>query len=200
MAFDYRVKYEESVETLEAVCELYNSDNSELTMKYVAAGLGIVMLVFMFIYGNPGGGTAAGLVFFFIKYLFAWVALALAAMIINRTVWRKAVRASAAGDAEEMFKYRKQKNGKALVSQIDFYESRFESVTKIKKRAFDYGDVVRILETEKGLGLVVKTNKHTLGSVKAVIGFPKEALIDADIEELKEFLLGRCPGVKIKKL
>ena len=59
---------------------------------------------------------------------------------------------------------------------------------------------MRILETERGLGLVVKTNKHTLGSVKAVIGFPKEALMDGDIEGLKEFLLGRCTKVKIKKL
>ncbi|MCI9217375.1 YcxB family protein [Lachnospiraceae bacterium 42-17] len=200
MAFNYRVKYEESVETLEVVCELYDVDNSDLTMKYGAAGLGIMVLVFMFIYGNPGGGTAAGLLFFFIKYMTAWAALAFAAVIINRTVWRKAVRAAAVGDAEEMFKYRKQKNGKAIVSQIDFYENCFESVTKIKKRAFDYEDVVRILETERGLGLVVKTNKHTLGSVKAVIGFPKEALMDGDIEGLKEFLLGRCTKVKIKKL
>ena len=49
MAFNYRVKYEESVETLEVVCELYDVDNSDLTMKYGAAGLGIMVLVFMFI-------------------------------------------------------------------------------------------------------------------------------------------------------
>ena len=35
-----------------------------------------------------------------------------------------------------------------------------------------------------------------------MIGFPKEALVDADMEELKGFLLERCPEVKgkVKKL
>ena len=87
-------------------------------------------------------------------------------------------------------------------SQIDFYEDRFESVTKIKARAFEYGQVLRLLESERGFGLVIKRDKDTLGSPRAMIGFPKEALVDADMEELKGFLLERCPEVKgkVKKL
>ena len=81
---------------------------------------------------------------------------------------------------------------------INFYEDRFESVTKIKTRAFDYGRAIKLLESERAFGIVIKTDKN----IRAVIGFPKEALVDADMEEFKNFLLERCPNVKnkIKKL
>jgi len=202
MAYHYRVVYKETEETLEAVCELYDADNSELTMKVVAVGAGILVLALNFFYGDPGGGTLPGLLFFLVKYLISWAVLTAAAMFLNRTVWRKAVRATAAGDAQEMYRYRKAKNGEAVVSQIDFYEDRFESVTKIKKRAFEYGQVLRLLETERGFGLVIRKDKDTMGSPRALIGFPKEALVEGDMEELKEFLLKRCQGAggKIKKL
>ena len=198
MAYNYRVKYEETKKTLEPICALFDVDNSEITMKFVAAALGAVVLVFMFIYGNPGGGTVQGILLFLIKFLAAWAALAVAAIIINKTVWRKAVLATAAGDAEELSKYRREKDGKNITSQIDFYEDRFESVTKIKTRAFEYGRVIKLLESEQAFGIVIKTDKN----MRAVIGFPKDALLEADIEEFKSFLLGRCPQVKnkIKKL
>ena len=75
-------------------------------------------------------------------------------------------------------------------------------MTKIKKRAFEYGQVLRLLETERGFGLVIRKDKDTMGSPRALIGFPKEALVEGDMEELKEFLLKRCQGAggKIKKL
>ncbi len=198
MAYRYRVRYEETQKTLEPVCELFDVDNSEITMRFVAAGLGIFVLVFMFIYGDPGGGTLPGILFFLIKYVAAWAALAVAAIIINKTVWRKAVRATAVGDAEEISKYRREKDGKKITSQIDFYEDHFESVTKIKTREFDYGRAIKLLESERAFGIVIKTDKN----IRAVIGFPKEALIEGDLEELKNFLLEKCPNVKnkIKKL
>ena len=202
MAYNYRVVYEETIETLETVCELYDVDSSDLTMKFIAAGLGILVLVFIFIYGDPGGGTVPGLLFFLVKYLLGWAALSAAAMLVNRTVWRKAVRATAAGDAQEMYQHRKAKSGKAIIAQIDFYEDRFESVTKIKKKAFEYGQVVRLLESQRGLGMVVKKDLDMPGSPRAMIGFPKDALLDAQIEDLKGFLLEKCKKAdgKIKKL
>lgn len=198
MAYKYRVKYEETIETLESVCELFDADNSEITMRFVCGAIGIIVLVFLFVYGNPGGGTMPGLIIFFVKYLAAWAALSIAAMIINRTLWRKAVRVTAAGDAEEMYKRRREKDGKNIFSQIDFYEDRFESVTKRKKRAFEYERVIKLLESERALGVVIKTDRN----IRAVIGFPKEALIGADIEGLKSFLFERCPKAKnkVKKL
>ena len=100
-----------------------------------------------------------------------------------------------------MYQHRKAKNGKTVIAQIGFCEDRFESVTELKTRAFGYDKVVKLLETERAFGLVVKTAGNSVGSVKSMVGFPKSALLDADIEELKKFLLEKCPGVKnrIKK-
>lgn len=199
MAYKYRVKYKESIETLEPVCELFDADNSEITMRFVCAALGVLALVFIFMYGNPGGGTVSGLLIFFVKFFAGWAALSIAAMIINKTVWRRvAIRATAAGDAEQMYLRRKEKDGKNITSQLDFYEDRFESVTKIKIRAFEYERVTKLLESDRAFGIVIKTDRN----IRAVIGFPKGALIDADIEDLKGFLLKRCPKAKnkIKKL
>ena len=71
-------------------------------------------------------------------------------------------------------------------------------MTKIKTREFDYGRAIKLLESERAFGIVIKTDKN----IRAVIGFPKEALIEGDLEELKNFLLEKCPNVKnkIKKL
>ncbi len=201
MAYNYRVTYEETMESLEDICELFHVDNSDITIKFVAGFIGIIVLVMMFIYGDPGDGTPWGLCVFLLKYLVVWVSLGITAIILNRTLWRRAVNATATGDAEILYQHRKAKNGKAVTAQIDFYEDHFESVTELKTRAFEYGKVTKFLETERTFGLVVKTSGHSVGSVKSMVGFPKEALRDADIEELKRFLLAKCPGAKnrIKK-
>ncbi len=201
MTYNYRVTYEETIESLEDICELFHVDNSDLTMKFVIGLIGMIVLVMMFIYGDPGDGTPWGILVFLLKFLIAWVSLGITAIILNRTVWRKAVNATATGDAEIMYQHRKAKNGKTVIAQIDFCEDRFESVTELKTRAFGYDKVVKLLETERAFGLVVKTAGNSVGSVKSMVGFPKSALLDADIEELKKFLLEKCPGVKnrIKK-
>lgn len=198
MTYNYRVTYEETIESLEDICELFHVDNSDLTIKFVIGLIGIIVLVMMFIYGDPGDGTLWGTFVFFLKFLIAWVSLGITAIILNRTVWRKAVNATATGDAEIMYQHRRAKNGKPVVAQIDFYEDRFESVTALKTRAFAYGKVTKLLESERAFGLVVKTAEGSVGSVKSMVGFPKSALVDGDIEEMKRFLLEKCPGVKNK--
>lgn len=201
MAYNYRVTYEETMESLEDICELFHVDNSDITMKFVIGFIGIIVLVMMFIYGDPGEGTPWGICAFLLKFLIAWVSLGITAIILNRTVWRKAVKTTSTGDAEILYQHRKAKNGKTVVAQIDFYGDRFESVTALKTRAFAYEKVTKLLESERAFGLVVKTAEGSVGSVKSMVGFPKSALMDADIEGLKKFLLEKCPGAKnrIKK-
>ena len=41
MAYNYRVTYEETIESLEDICELFHVDNSDLTMKFVIGLIGI---------------------------------------------------------------------------------------------------------------------------------------------------------------
>ena len=67
MAYKYRVIYKETIKTLETVCELFDIDNSDITIKFVIGAAGIVVLVMMFIYAEPGAGTMPGLALFFLK-------------------------------------------------------------------------------------------------------------------------------------
>lgn len=76
----------------------------------------------------------------------------------------------------------------------------FDSVTAKKTRSFSYQDVTKILETKEAFGVVVKADPETVGSARAMIGFPKTALEGNNTDELAEFLLERCRNMKRKKV
>ena len=69
-----------------------------------------------------------------------------------------------------------------------------------KTRSFSYKDVTKILETKEAFGVVVKADPETVGSARAMIGFPKTALEGNNTDELAEFLLERCGNMKRKKV
>lgn len=202
MKYKYRVSYEETRDALEEICGLYNADSSDITMKVVCVIVGVILLAFNCIYGNPGGGTTEGFLLFLVKFLVIWALLSFVAILINHTLWRKVVDTTSVGDAESSYYRRKAKNNGVLKSQIEFYDNCFRSITEIKKRDFSYDNVVKLVETKKAFGIVIRQRLDELGTRSAVIGFPKSALEDADIEELKAYLLEKCPKVKkkVKKL
>lgn len=197
----YQAEYRETRETLTAVCELYELDNSDLTLKVAAGILGPIVLVLMLIYGDPGDGTPTGMAVFLFKFLAAWAAAFVAAMVLNRTIWGKAVRASAAGTAEKLYEKRRRAYRGAVTSRLDFYEDHFDSVTPTKNRSFSYRYVVKFIETKQAFGLVVRSGDYRFGGPKELFGFPKEALLGGELEEFQTFLLKRCPDARgrIKK-
>ena len=121
-------------------------------------------------------------------------------MILNRTIWRKVLSTTAVGDAEEQFDRRCRLNGGPVSSEIHFFDDHFDSVTAKKTRSFSYKDVTKILETKEAFGVVVKADPETVGSARAMIGFPKTALEGNNTDELAEFLLERCRNMKRKKV
>ena len=106
----------------------------------------------------------------------------------------------AVGDAEEQFDRRCRLNGGPVSSEIHFFDDHFDSVTAKKTRSFSYKDVTKILETKEAFGVVVKADPETVGSARAMIGFPKTALEGNNTDELAEFLLERCRNMKRKKV
>ena len=102
-------------------------------------------------------------------------------------------------DAEEQFDRRCRLNGGPVSSEIHFFDDHFDSVTAKKTRSFSYKDVTKILETKEAFGVVVKADPETVGSARAMIGFPKTALEGNNTDEL-EFLLERCRNMKRKKV
>ena len=186
MANYYRVAYKESQNTLKQICELFRVDSSDITIKFVMTVMGPLVFYFMWEYGNPGGGTPGGMTFFVIKYIVVWALAFVAAVILNRTIWRKVLSTTAVGDAEDQFDRRCRLNGGPVSSEIHFFDDHFDSVTAKKTRSFSYKDVTKILETKEAFGVVVKADPETVGSARAMIGFPKTALEGKKSEEVLE--------------
>ena len=200
MANYYRVAYKESKNTLKQICELFRVDSSDITIKFIVTVMGPLVFYFMCKYGNPGGGTPGGMTFFVIKFIVVWALAFVAAVILNRTIWRKVLSTTAVGDAEDQFDRRCRLNGGPVSSEIHFFDDHFDSVTAKKTRSFSYQDVTKILETKEAFGVVVKADPETVGSARVMIGFPKTALEGNNTDELAEFLLERCRNMKRKKV
>lgn len=200
MANYYRVAYKESQNTLKQICELFRVDSSDITVKFVVAVMGPLVLYFMCKYGNAGGGTPGGMVLFLAKFVAVWALAFIGAVVINRTIWRKALEATAVGDAEEQYDRRCRLNGGPVSSEIHFFDDHFDSVTEKKTRTFTYEQVTKLLETKEAFGVVVNSDMETPGSARAMIGFPKTALEGSNTDELAEFLLARCKNMKRKKV
>ena len=200
MANYYRVAYKESQNTLKQICELFQVDSSDITVKFISAVMGPLIFYFMCKYGNPGGGTPSGMALFTVKFILIWALAFAAIVVLNRTIWRRALSATAMGQAEEQFERRCKLNGGPVNSEIRFMHDHFESVTEKKTRSFSYEQVTKILETGEALGVVIKSDMETKGSARAMIGFPKEALDGGQIEELEQFLLERCTNMRRKTI
>lgn len=104
------------------------------------------------------------------------------------------------GDAEDQFLRRNKLNGGTVSTELDFYDDHFESVMEMKTRSFQYANVVKLLESEDAFAVVVKTEPDSKGSPRAMCGFPKDALEQGSINELRAFLLERCTNMRRKKV
>ncbi len=117
MANYYRVAYKESKNTLKQICELFRVDSSDITIKFIVTVMG--PLVFYFMCKWKPGRRYAGRneLFFVIKYIVVWALAFVAAVILNRTIWRKVLSTTAVGDAEDQFDRRCRLNGGPVSSR-----------------------------------------------------------------------------------
>lgn len=196
MAGRYCVKYKESQNTLQKICKLFRMDESDITLKFVVFFLGILIFYFVMKFGNPGNDMTK----FVVRYIIWWIAAFAVGITLNRTIWRKALDATAIGDAEDQFLRRNKLNGGTVSTELDFYDDHFDSVMEMKTRSFQYANVVKLLESEDAFAVVVKTEPDSKGSPRAMCGFPKDALEQGSINELRAFLLERCTNMRRKKV
>ena len=84
-----------------------------------------------------------------IKFIACWALAFVAAILVNRTIWRKILATTAVGDAEDQFDRRCKLNRGPVSSEIHFFDDHFDSVTAKKTRSFSYEDVTKILETKE---------------------------------------------------
>lgn len=191
----FKAKYEETKEVLVALCELFHVDKGQMTLLYTVFLLGPVVLIFMFKYGHPGAGPG-GPLFFAVKFLCAWAAGMFAADIAGRTMIRSMQKSAAIGDGEELYRLRISKRNEPLYVSVEFYDDKIVNDTGARQAVFLYKKITKLLESDKAIGFLADNGPGP----KRFFGVPKDALEDADVEELKQFLLEKCDRVKKFKL
>lgn len=188
----YTAKYEETKEALIAFCEIFHQERSEMTILISIGIFGPLILLLMLMSGSPGEGAAGGMPFFLLKFLCVWAAAFFIGDIFARTIGRAMMMSTARGDAEELQRIRIRKRKEALVVKVEFYEDRILNDTGTKQMEYPYSKVRKLLESDKAIGFLAKVGPGP----KNFFGVPKEAFGDSDIEEVKAFLVEKCPNVK----
>lgn len=190
----FEIKYKETQDVLEKICMTYNADKVSINCRMFALIVVPFIVGLMFVYGNPGGGTTSGIVFFLIKALVSWVAVVFAGGIIGKTFGKKIAELSSAGDGEEMFEKRtKRRKGEVLEVCVRFGENSFKNITKTLTKEYLYVNVTRLIETDDAMALVVLRPET---GEKGLYGFPKDSFTIGDADDLRAFLEEKCKGAK----
>lgn len=187
----YTAKYEETKEALIAFCEIFHQERSEMTILISIGIFGPLILILVLTAGGVGEGPG-GMPFFLFKFLCVWAAAFFAGDIFAKTIGRAMMMSTARGDAEELAKLRIRKRKEAMVVKVEFYEDRIVNDTGTKQMEYSYSNVKKLLESDKAIGFLSDVGPGP----KNFFGVPKEAFGDSDIEEVKAFLVEKCPQVK----
>lgn len=187
----YSAKYEETQEVLTALCEIFHQDKLEMSILIGIGIFGAILLVLVLMSGNPGEGVG-GLLMFLIKYVCVWIACFFGGDIFVRTIGRSMMKSTAYGDADVLQRIRIKKRKETLIVKVGFYEDQIVNDTGTKQTAYPYADVKKLLESDKAIGFLCDVGPGP----KNFFGVPKAAFGDSDIEEVKAFLVEKCPQVK----
>ena len=144
MAGRYCVKYKESQNTLQKICKLFRMDESDITLKFVVFFLGILIFYFVMKFGNPGNDMTK----FVVRYIIWWIAAFVVGITLNRTIWRKALDATAIGDAEDQF----LRSCLLYTSSIRIYNRSFDQILKRDNPQDYYAQILVVEDTLFAMG------------------------------------------------
>lgn len=188
----YLVKYEETKETMVQTCELQLLDVNALNIRIGIGVLGAAVLCIMIVQGNFLDLPFMDQLLFLVKFCAGWLGVFVVGEIFANTIGKKLQRTSAYGHADELYEERSSKRKGTLVVEMQFYDDKFVNDTKTKKAPFGYDKVIKLLESEDAIGIVIRSDYGPAG----IFGFPKNSVEDGKLEELKAFLLEKCVRVK----
>ena len=188
----FSVKYEETKDAIFQTCELYRLDSSISGFRIGASTLAIMILIVILGKSNILSLGSVNLVLFLLKYWGVWALIFVAMEIFRRTLGKKLVSTAAFGDAEAAYERRKEKKLNDLSVTMEFFDDHFVNDTQDKQRTFYYQQILKLLESDKAIGIVVRTDQ----GIKTLFGFPKEALQDTSLTTFKSFMESACPKVK----
>lgn len=188
----FTIKYEETKENIFRTCELYRLDSSINGFRIGALALSIMILVAMIANMGVFQSSPVEVVIFLLKYCGIWALIFVGLECFRKTFGKKLASTAAYGDANGAYERRKEKNINDLRVEIDFFDDHLVNITPTSQKEYSYKQVVKLLESDKAIGLVIRSEQ----GAKGLFAFPKEALEDTSPDAFKSFIENCCPHVK----
>lgn len=188
----YQVSYTETEEVVTQTCKIFHRSQKRTVYRIAVAVFGAMLLGFMLVYGDRGGGTPGGLLIFLLKYAVGWIIAFFVADILAQTLGKKIEEFSSLTDGEEMYEIRMRKRKAPPKVRMEFYDDHVANIVDGAKKEYLYSQVLKLVEMDTTIGIIMLRQDGT----KGMFGFPKSGLVDADIEEFKAFLVEKCTRVK----
>lgn len=186
------MKYKETKDVLVDTLQLYGMSRVQNNYRLIVALVGVCAIIMYVVYEHPFGGNPGANVLVVVKILVIWVLAFVLGEVLSRTLGKKLELVTSLGDATQMYSMKIDKMGQPLDVTVKFYEDTFVSSANHKSQGYRYEEVMKLVESPDTIGIAM----HLEGGQKPFYGYPKEGLVDADIEELKSFLINKCPKVE----
>lgn len=188
----YQFKYVETQDVLTEYMKVNGVLKIPKTYRMVVATGGLFVLTIMLLYTDVFKRSFSEAFIFSVKFLVIWALVFVAAQFVGKTIGKKMEFLAATGDAETIYEKRMQKWKKPAEVKIDFYEDCWISHVHGNSQTLHYRNVARIIESEEVIAMIVNAEEGG----QRFFAILKSGILDADVEEFKQYLLEKCAGVK----
>jgi hypothetical protein len=192
MKVEYQFKYNETKEVLTEIMKLHGLSKIKMNFRIVTAVGGVFVFICMFLWSDFFNGGAGSAILGFFKFVAGWALAFVIAEVLSRTIGKKIELLASAGDAQTVYEKRLKIWKKPLNVKVDFYEDSCVSIVEKNKKVITYEKVQRILESEEIIAFIVEGEEFG----KRFFGISKAGLVDAQMDDFREFLLRKCIGVQ----
>lgn len=182
----YHFEYTETEEIFRDMYLMFYQSRSGYGYKLTIFFMGLLIL-FMQISPDPSVVTPE----YVVKCAVLWALAFLLGYLGNKFIYTRFNQRSAEKSGREAYEERVRKKGDELKVVIDCYEDAFVVSFQELKEQHTYREISRLMETDRMFGTVV----GGVRGQKKMVSFPKAALQDADIEEFRRFMTGKCVNV-----
>ena len=189
---NYTIKYTETKNVKIDTCELYRLDVNRISYRVGSISVMVAVFGIMLAKSNVLTLPMNEFVMFLVKFLGATIAVVGGAEIFRRIFGRKMANTAAHGDVDTLYMEYNEGKKKELKVRYDFFDEHFAIDTNSKVTEYSYGKVAKLIESEKMLGIIVKTDEGP----KGIFALPKESFAEVNLDELKNFLAEKCSNAK----
>lgn len=188
MKTEYRVEYVETEQTFINMYQMFLLNKANFSYKM---SIGVACLVIAMIQYSIDAQTVLNPTYWVRFVVFVAIAYVIG-YYSNKTFLRKMNLSNAVKTGQAQFEERKKRCGTNLKVILSFYENKFTCTFQGNTEEYLYENVTRLYEMDDLFSVVVGSLRN---NQKKMVGIPKSALDAAGVEELRQYLQGKCPQI-----